>query len=558
VQNGKTLGDIKAISAPMKNALGDIFPEKDILAAAKAGKNDLVKKLNGYVTNTDCAAKAKEYGKAIKIGLQLNDNKMAKTLALANAALVAFLPQDKADAEIMKQRKHLLKMGTSSELRNFLNRTMLEAAYADVLYHRPLAPVVPSPVMFYKQFKVPGYSTSAGRKKAAIYMAMIEPNFSVMDVREVFGEGYPKTRDGGLLKEWKEKVASLQDGEEKTKLQRLIMAVETPLVVSLYGEPDKRGRLTKRNYSKARLTVRTILEYEKEHPSSDFEGKFPLKEVLENLDKALIAQNTVLYAQKSYAKAMVEHGDYEKAQKYLTNLCVMFPGDWSLSLELARVYIARAKYSSKDGKLELRPYTYNSKDPNNPATLFLQGIAQSLAVNTYTTVGSEAWWKSRLMMMQAQVDSMEARKKAGKSMTGMIKAVPVSFNNPATNSVVTKKFDIKPLDEYEEEVNGVMTKRDGLGRATAINIQRDLASLDPVPSDEAKEELQGYARRMEALGYKVTLENALANGVADDGTGENPAEKSAAPAQNTGTGKKAPAAKAKTPAGKSKTKAKGK
>ncbi|MBP5232840.1 MAG: hypothetical protein J6333_05480 [Planctomycetes bacterium] len=517
-QRDKGKDDVKEMAKFAKASLGTVFDAAAIASAARGKPADFAGKLNAYVTldREKTLANVKAYQEALKGLLSIDKHPRQKVLAQAEEIANGLGAPDAGVAAKLKTRPYLLDLSKltgfpAQELCDQLNRTMLEAAYPEALYQRPYTPVIPTPATFVKKFDVPPYSSAAGRDKAAVLMAMIDPESNVADARKVFGADYPKSRDGGLLKEWKEKVAAMPDGAEKARWQRQIAAVETPLIVSLYGEPDKSGRkrsrgLVRRSYPRARATIAAILEYEKANPTSDFEGKFPLKPALDDLAKALATQNTVLNAKKNYATAMVENGQFAAAEKYVRDLCASFPTDNSLQLKLAYVYAAMATYQEKDGKLTPRPYgTQASGAIASPAALFNKAMAQAISVYSATPSGSESWWEARMLTHRVAVAAIEARKKAGPAMSGALEDVEVEYLDPVTGKSVKSKRKINPLDDYElpSETGGDPIKKVGMGRAEAINLLRDLTSVDPVPSDEIKAQLQEYLDRLNKIGYSA-------------------------------------------------------
>ena len=516
VQKDKKLSDLKdkGMSAIVKGDLGGVFKNSEI-ADASGDPKKLVEVLNSMISKTDCAAQAEAYKKAVDSCLSVNNHPMKKKLEQVKGILEALGTPDEKTALMLKNRKYLEKVEFAEDLRNQVNRTMLEVAYPEVLFARTYMPVIPTPAMFYKMLDLPLYRTSDGQDKALVLKAMIDPKMLASEADKILGEG-------GKLAEWKEKAAAEDTPDaEKKKLQRLISALEKPLVVSLYGEPDpraKKGRakIINRSYPRARAVIATMLEYDKDHPTTDFEGKFPMKETLEDLALALTTQDKILRAKKNYAKAMVEYGAYENAEKYVLQLCALFPSDWSLQLELARVYNAMAghvnKNTDKDGKPELAERPYTADGPDSPAALYKKALSQAIKVFRSVPSGSETWWDADLMMLRTQVEAIEGRKKAGGAMLQMIKVPNVVFVDPVTGRPgKPQEIVIKPLDNYDDPRDeGEEVKRqlfgDGVAAATAV--QRDLMSVDPVPSDEAREELEDFAKRLEAVGYAVKIKDA--------------------------------------------------
>lgn len=500
----KSGNDLSLTSAG--NELSSLLKLNEV-ATAKSNNEQLLKKLNEVITKTVAnAANADKYVKVLTDAANSADKTFKPVLVQAQEiASVIGGKQDERVENLFKQRPYLSKE-ISDENRYFLNRTLLEASYSGAIFNRPITHIIPPPILFYKNFNVQGYSSEAGRKKANLYMTIIDPNISASAAKAVFGADYPKSKDGGYVGEWKKALETTEDPASKAKLQRLINAVDTPIAVSLYGEPDpkRKGNLVKRNYLRARATINALLEYEKDHPTPDNNGKLLIADALNNLSKAVVFQNTLLIAKKSYAKAMVEDGKYNEALKYVEELCKAFPNDWSLSLELARVYSAMAQFeSTKDG---LKPRKYD----NTSAAGYLRAIMQALAVIKFTPVGSESWWDAQLMVIRAQVASIKARKSADKKLQDEIPEVEISYNNPQTGMPTKQKITIKSMDK--------------VGGDLAITLQRYIASVDPAPNEEVKNELITLAKNLEELGYKATLETATANKDEVDASDEPAAE----------------------------------
>ncbi len=489
-QEGKSEADLGAMAPEISDNLSKAFDSGKI-SAAKGDAAKLVEVLNKMILETKFEDYAEGYNKAIAAALKSGkDRKLKSALEQAEKIALAFAAPSEDAQKLLKLRPYL-KNKPSTDQRNRLNRIMLETAYPEVLYRQSVTPMIPSPAVTLQQTYVisRAYRSEAGRKKAAVLMAIFDP-WSVRDSSYgpvVFGSKEQKGK-GGFVGELTAMISSTKEAGKKELYEEILRALENPLVVSLYGVPDDRGRLENRNYFLALKTIETIMLYDKAFPTSE---KLPVAEYLKDLQKALSFQNVILYAKKNYAKAMVENGQYVKAEKYVRELSILFPADWTLTLDLGRIYTEMAKFEvGKEGIKSRKPRAFSEKAAGD----YLLGVMQINNVLRIAQPGTEPYWQARLLVLENGISSLEARSKASAALKGEFK-VSIDYFNQATGTSRKIEQNIAPFDKA--------------GRELVINTLRTMEMVNPRPSKKIMSDLSKMLERLEKLGFKKPKEAKL-------------------------------------------------
>lgn len=480
-QSGKSAGEMKSMSAAVANNLNGQFDQKKIEQAKRDGKA-LAKVLNEMVVSVRFEDNPSGFNKAISAAIQAAgaDHELISSLRQAQEIAGAFASPS-ADAQELLQLRPYLKNTPSAQQRSRLNRIILEAAYPEVLFRQALTPLLPAPAVTLQQTYVlsRGYRSDEGRKKAAVLMAMIDP-LSVRGSsygKVVFGEDNENGK-GGFVGEITAKLEAVKNPQQRQLYSDILEALEKPLVVSLYGKPDDRGRLEERNYAQTVKSINAMLAYDKLFKSSE---KLPVAAYLKGLQRAIRFQNLILYAKKNYAKAMVENGQYAKAEKYVRELSVLFPADWTLSLDLGEVYTQMAKYEQgARSNQKLRAYTRES------AADYLLGIMQINSVLKYAENGTVPYWQAKMMILENGVSSIEARKKAAVALQGGFE-VEVDYFEQVSGKTEKLRRRVEPMDE--------------MAKFLVIEILRTMEKVNPAPPRDVMDKLRDYLQRLQKLGY---------------------------------------------------------
>lgn len=482
-QPGQGKDDMKEMNTAVASSLVAAFRPDKIAAAAQTSDEELVKQLNELVAGTKFEDHAENFNRALESALKAykDERRLMRSLEQAKQIAESFAAPDK-NVEALLKRRAYLDNKPSLEQRNRLNRILLEAAYPKTLFIQPESPLLPSPVVTLTQAIVlEGFYTSAeGRRKAAILMAMIDPeSIKGRSAEEVVYGGRDEEGKGGYVGELTKLISETEDEALKARYNRVLHALGNPLVVALYGVPDQQGRLRDRSYHRARALVATIQEFDRDNPTTE---ELPIRDYLRNLDNALNFQNFILQAKKNYARAMVENGNYASAERYVRELGVLFPGDWTLSLDLGDIYTKMAMYEDKNGKREPRPYS------NEAAKLYLQGQMQINGVLKYAPMGSDPYWNATLQSFESEVAALEARAKAGNDFAGAFK-VRVTFFDPMTGE--------------SRESNPTIQDINTRGQRAAVDIQRMLDRPEPKVPEEVAEKMHKLLERLAKLGYST-------------------------------------------------------
>lgn len=479
--DGKSKADFKAASQ-VTGALGSVFNFSKISSSASSGDKELIAELNSQINSVPVEGKLDVYSKAVAAAEQLykDDKEMLKSLEQAKEIIAGYAKPNK-DVERLADKKPYLPNKPTVDQQDRLKRIMLEASFP-ALYRMPTIAIIPAAKDVLMQTYLLTRSEligKAGELKKAVLMAMIDPDSVIGKSagKLVFGKVKgKKDGKGGYYRQLTQKLKTEKDAAKIESYKAIIATLDTPLIVSLYGMPDPKkpqGKLIKRNYARAAYAIKTILDYnESTLPDTELE----LTSFLKKLANALVFQNTLLAAKKNYAKAMVENGQYSKAEKYVKQLSNLFPQDWTLTLDLSKIYTMMARYKIVDGKPVARDYN------KEVAQLFLQGKAQANSVKA--APGSKAYWAKKVAVFTNSVESLEARNKSGK-FNGEFKVVYELFN-PTTGK--TRKIDV------------TIDKLSYLGAIDASDIQR-LLSEEPAADIAAK--LEALAVRLEAIGFKA-------------------------------------------------------
>ena len=489
-QPGQGKDGMKEMNPAVASSLVAAFRQDKIAAAAQASDEELVKQLNDLVAGVKFEDHAENFNRAIDSALKAykDERRLLRSLEQAKQIAESFAAPDK-NVEALLKRRAYLDNKPSLEQRNRLNRILLEAAYPKTLFTQPESPLLPSPVVTLTQTIVlEGFYTSAeGRRKAAVLMAMIDPeSIKGRSAEEVVFGGREEGGKGGYVGELTQLISETEDEALKARYSRVLNALNNPLVVALYGVPDRQGRLRDRSYHRARGQVATMLEFDRDNPTTE---DIPIRDYLRNLDNALNFQNFILLAKKNYARAMVENGNYVNAERYVKELGVLFPGDWTLSLDLGDIYTKMAMYEDKNGKREPRPYS------NEAAKLYLQGQMQINGVLKYAPLGSDPYWNATLQSFESEVAALEARARAGDEFAGAFK-VQVTFFDPMTGESRASSPTIQDIKTR--------------GLRAAVDIQRMLDRPEPKVTEEVEEKMRKLLERLAKLGYSPAAAAATA------------------------------------------------
>ncbi|GHS91478.1 hypothetical protein FACS1894139_13210 [Planctomycetales bacterium] len=467
-QPGKTAADLTTMFPPVREKVEKIFPPA-ALSAVKDSPTALTDKLNEWLATP--YAPHLPVWRAALAAAEINAAgredvwRQARRLAAAPTAVAV---------EQLQARAYLTRLDQTSN-ENLVKRTVIETAYPQALFQRPFTPRLPPPAQFYEQLAVRGYVSEAGREKAAVFVAMLDPLLSLDDARRVFGKNYPRRRGGKCLwSAWQEQLKNAASPEAQAAWQRLLDAVETPLVTLLYGEPDAHGRMVKRDYDRAVATIDTLTQYDAAHPTDDHGGKLPFAAALKNLRAALVFESWLLRAKRAYVDALLNDNDYETAEDYVERLRAFSPHDRSLMLDLAKVYLAEARYA--DRQKTPRPYAVTGE--KNPAALFAQAMVESLQCLRRSPPQSDLWWEAHLLSIEIELSAAEARQKAG--LTGEIPQLTVPTTNPATGEPLATQVSLRPTATILNNL--------------AITVRRDLQT--PNLSAERRQQLSGFATRL--------------------------------------------------------------
>lgn len=494
-QPGQSAAGMKQMAPEVAGLLGTTFAADKIATAAATGNDALVAQLNTLVSTVKLADNGESALKALDAAVEANkgNGKLVKALEEGRRFLQGLAAPDKSLEPFVARLPHLKPAMTPSDDQRYrINRLLLTAAYPKALYLQQAVPMIPSPVQLLKQTQIldRNYASTDGRKKAAVMVAMMAPVLLTESQRAVvFGERAEQGA-GGMVAELNKQLEESKSETEKQKLQMLLANLNMPLLVSVYGTPDSRGRLINRSYGRARATIASILSYDQDVASDE---TFPIRDFLRELDQALAFENMILYAKKDYARAMVENGSFAKAEKYVQDLCLIFPNDWSLQLDLGDIYTSMASYSGAGAKRVKVAYSEEA------AKRFQQGYVQYVRILNTTKPGTEPYWASYMKLLENEVTGLEARLKGPQNLKEGYELKYQMFD--------LSSGTLKPAGVKIPPVAG----DNGKGKTLANNIYRLTQKADPKPSDEDAAKMQSLLERLAKLGFtpKVVSEKEL-------------------------------------------------
>lgn len=454
--------------------------------AATTGNDALIKQLNEVIQTVKFEEHADDFNKALDAAVEANKENTRLTRALEQGRALArgFAKPDKSLKIYLDKLPHLNQaLAPTGDQRGRLNRLLLEAAYPKTLFLQQAVPMVASPAIMLQQAQTVdrNYTSETGRRKAALIVALMAPIMLTDSQREVVYGPPSEKGKGGIFGELSKKLEETNSDEEKQNIQYMQMGLENPLLVSVYGRPDKKGNLRDRSFGRARVTIKSILDYDAENPT---EEKLPIETYLKDLDKALAFDNQILFAKKDYARAMVENGNFAKAEKYVLELCQLFPGDLALKMDLGDIYTAMATFQTVDGKRERRPFTLES------AADFQKGFKEFIGVYNSTRDGMPQRTVAYLKLAANEVSALEARVKTGGAMRGE-QVVKYSFFDFTTGEYKNAAVPLKSCDAK--------------GKQWANDIYRYMQKSDPKFSDEEVAQFQSLLDRLERIGYRPNI-----------------------------------------------------
>ncbi|MBN2714148.1 MAG: hypothetical protein JXR97_17145 [Planctomycetes bacterium] len=389
----KTLVDLKAATP-----LADIGVGAKIQGAAD--DKALVDVLNDFIINTKYADAKSAIDGVLAAGLKaaegMSGKDAARYLDNVKQGLVLAKRGDINDARELKQR---------------LNRIVLEAAYPEVLARSSLMPVIPEASEFdymsgYNLAK--GLSQDGGfahlypanpegRKKSALLTYMIDHRLGAGDVKEM--EEYRKTLE--------EELENTQSVAKRRQLSGWIDLFDDDLRTRLYGIEDK-GRLLKLSYGRAAQMVDSIIEFNaKRIPLNSAQvRKIPIEDFLLRCKGGATFNQQIFAAQKSYVEALMAVNDSKEALVYLDKLIEIYPTDKELKLKYSLAESLMAKSSMEKKK-------YGQEE----ASLFMTARMRTLdiykVINKAPLIGSELWWNARMLLFENDLSEIEVRNAAG-------------------------------------------------------------------------------------------------------------------------------------------------
>lgn len=463
-QGKQTLDDLKraSVAAPVSNALGGIDEWKRIPDAAS--DEDLVTALNTFITT-------------VKPGDHLDAYKTALEGALAIEGLDEKVKANVEQGLALIERPDLAE---TRELRQRVNRVVLEASYPEVLALSEVMSVLPTERQYDLQSGVAkpeegpaGFghkypATPEGRKKAAILKAMHDPSLIV-------GQS-DKDTIKEYIAELKGKIESAGSAAQRETFRNRLEVVQEGIRLRVYGE-EQRGKIVKRSYSRALRYIETLFDFDKNAIPLERPEQVPTTPFLEDLAEALRYNRSIFSAQKRYVEALMALGKADKALVYLEGLLDLYPNDYDLKLSLARAETQIASgakdYGTEQGQMFMR--------------------ARMRILDVYerakrTAMGGTLWWDSKMALFNLWFNEVKLRHENGKT-TVDIKTPWMRLDregNPVEVPMVTEK-------DLDTQAKKLMNE-----------IQR-LLSVPPAGleiSDSRKDKLNAWYDQLKAWGYK--------------------------------------------------------
>ncbi len=379
---GKSLKDLKTFSIPgaIKSQLGEVVDPGEITGAGDEAA--LLKALNKFVVGIRYAP---------------NKEKIDKILKEARAAYA----DDRGLQRLLDQAAMLTKrddLAKNLEVRQKLNRIILEAIFPTVLARSKPMPLIPSEKGFVK----------ATKGVWSVYPPTREGQIKKNVLKFMHDQGLVRlAKDKKILadyqKQLKERMnAALKKGDRKTaqKIGGYLWLFEKGLRRYVYGV-RKKGQVVERSYYRARQQLGGIINFDKNELHLEQPKYMPTNvhkaSFLMNLGNALTFHSSVLSAKRRYALALVKLGKNDKALRYLKELVRFWPGETDLKLDLAEVY------ASIGDNLAKTKYTQKSAD------YFIYAQHEALQVKKKAKDFSRLWWQCQKSIAYAQTLEVLAR-----------------------------------------------------------------------------------------------------------------------------------------------------
>ncbi len=388
-QEEKGLADLQTAQVPeaMAGKLGGIVDLGEIKGAGSEDK--LREVLNKYVRTIN-------YGK--------NKETKEKIDAVLTAARETYRENKQLQTNLV-QAVELDKredLDTNAEIRQKLNRYVLEALYPSVLAISKPIPLFPTPEGYGEVLKGFGAKyppTTDGQTKASVLKYMHDQDLVRLDRDKKLVADYRKDLEA-------RRTQALKDKDHKTagRLGSYLWLFENSLKRYLYGVKDeKTGQVRERSYYRARQQIAGIIQFnENELPLDEPEHMpthHPKDSFLMAVDEALEFYGSLLSAKRRYALALVRLGENEKALRYLEELVDIWPGETELRIDLAMTHAAVGD------NLAAEEFTQAAADH------FIIAQIKAKTISDKGIRGSKLWWQAQEVMRQALTTEVLARKR---------------------------------------------------------------------------------------------------------------------------------------------------
>ena len=462
----KSLDDLKRADLPAEVSAAAATLGLDKAVGGISTDEELVKALNAFVRGNKYAENKEAMDKVLAA--------RAKGLGSATKGPAAELAASIRQATALASREAIDK---SRELRQRLNRVVVEAIYQDILRVSKLMPVIPEKKVFDKQLAGIGTLYPAnpnGRKKAELVKALHDPAL----VRSSSGKQTVADYRTGL----DQRLKNAQTGEKKKKYGRWLKLFDPGLKTRVYGI-DVKGKIEKRSYGFAREQIAGIFEWDKEElPMSDAQVKVvPTAGFLKQLDEALTFKQNLNVAQKRYVGALMALGKFGTALEYLVDLVKIYPNNRELKVRLSRAESFKGAKAAEEKK-------YGQEEAN----LFMR--ARMRALEVYKPIrkkpGTELWWQARMFLFENDVNEITTRHAAG--------AAEVDFETKwrkwhrEENKFV--EWPIKTESSLEKQASKLINEITRLLTQPPLGLE---------VSEEQKKTLKGLVGKVTQLGYKA-------------------------------------------------------